>query len=89
VLVALATFVLLSASAAFAVRFRANVAAAAVGLLVALSLPVVGNYYLADALSKGGSVPWSYVGLAALATASAVAFFLLLGVRFIEGRDVA
>ena len=56
---------------------------------MALSLPVVGNYYLADALSKGGSVPWSYVGLAALATASAVAFFLLLGIRFIEGRDVA
>ncbi|MBR2837175.1 MAG: ABC transporter permease subunit [Kiritimatiellae bacterium] len=88
-LVAVAASVLLAASAAVSVRFRANVAAAAVGVVAALSLPAVGSYYLSDALSNGGSVPWGYVGLAALAAVPAAAFFLLLGVVFIGGRDAA
>ena len=79
--------VLQSAAAAFAVRFRANAAAAATGVVAALLLPAVGNYYLSDALSKGGAVPWGYAGLAALALAPAVALFLLLGIHFISGRD--
>ena len=44
---------------------------------------------LADALSNGGSVSWLYVGLAVVATAPAVALFLLLGMGFIGDRDVA
>lgn len=79
-LLACPALVLLAASAAFAVRFRANAAASAVGLVFAALLPAVGNYYLPDALAKGGAVPWPYVGLAALAALPAVAAFLLLGV---------
>jgi len=82
------TAILLLASAAFAVRFRANAAAAAVGCVFAALLPAVGNYYLSDALSAGGSVPWSYVAISALASAPALVLFALLGVRFINGRDL-
>ena len=69
--------VLLAASAAFAMRFKANAAASLVGLVFAAMLPFVGNYYLSDALSNGGSVPLSYLLLAvASALPLAVAFFL-------------
>ena len=81
--------VLLAASAAFAVRFRANAAAAAVGVIAATGLPAVGNYYMSDALSRGGSVPWGYVAVASLAAVPAVLAFALLGIRFIGGRDVS
>lgn len=79
--------VLLSAAAAFAVRVKANAAASAVGLVVVALLPAVGNYYLSNALAKGGVVPWSYVGLAALAALPAVVAFLLLGSVLADGRD--
>ena len=81
--------VLLAASAAVAVRFKANAAAAAVGVVAALCIPAAGNYYMADALSKGGVVPWSYVAIAAIAALPAVVAFLVLGIRFIGGRDVS
>jgi len=79
---------LIAASAAFAVRMRANVAASCAGVVFTLSLPAVGNYYLADALSGGGVVPWMYVGLAAVVALPAVVAFLLLGIHLINGRDV-
>ena len=79
---------LLSASAAFAVRFKANAAAACVGVLAALCVPAVGNYYMADALSNGGTVSWAYVAFASLAALPAVLAFALLGLRLVGGRDV-
>ena len=82
-------FVLLSASAAFAVRLKANAAASAAGVVLLILLPAIGNYYMADALSKGGAVPWSYVGCAALATLPAVLLFLFRGIHFINGRDIS
>ena len=82
-------FVLLLASAAFSVRFGSNAAAAGVGVVAALCLPAVGNYYMSDALSKGGRVPWAYVCLAALAALPAALAFLALGMRFIGRRDVS
>ena len=88
-LIVLFTSVLLAASAAFAVRIGANAAASSAGLVLALLLPAVGNYYLADALSRGGSVSWAYVGCAALVTLPALLLFLLLGIHFINGRDVS
>ena len=89
VLIVLFTSILLVASAAFAARLKANAAASSAGLVFALLLPTVGNYYLADALSKGGSVPWTYVGCAALATLPVVLLFLFLGIHFINGRDIS
>lgn len=88
-LIGMFAFVLLSASAAFAVRLKANAAASAAGVVLLILLPAIGNYYMADALSKGGAVPWSYVGCAVLAALPAVLFFLLLGIHFINGRDVS
>lgn len=79
----------LSLSAAAAVRFRANGAAAAAGLLFVLALPVIGNYYLPDALANGGSVsPVDFV-FAVLAAVPAIAAFLLAGIGLINGKDVA
>ena len=88
-LIGMFAFVLLSASAAFAVRLKANAAASAAGIVLLVLLPAIGNYYMAEALSKGGSVPWSYVGCAALAALPAVLLFFLLGIHFINGRDVS
>ena len=88
-LIVLFTSVPLAAAAAFAMRFKANAAASSAGLVLALLLPTVGNYYLADALSRGGFVPWTYVGCAALATLPADFLFLFLGIHFINGRDIS
>lgn len=73
------TLVLLSASAAFSVRLRANAAASAAGLVFALSLPFVGNFYLPEALSNGGALSWRYVTLASLMSVLASTGFLVLG----------
>ena len=89
VLILLFTSVLLSASAAFAVRLKANAAASAAGTVFLLALPAVGNYYMSDALSNGGFVPWGYVGLAALAVLPAVLLFLFRGAHVINGRDLS
>ena len=88
-LIGIFTVLLLSSSAAFAVRLKANAAASAAGVVLLVLLPAIGNYYMAEALSKGGAVPWLYVGCAALAALPAVLFFLLLGIHFINGRDVS
>ena len=89
ILIGIFSAVLLSASAAFAVPLKANAAASAAGVVLLASLPAVGNYYMADALAKGGFVPWAYVGFAALAALPAVLLFLFLGIHFINGRDVS
>ena len=81
--------ILLSASAAFAVRLKASATAAAAGVVFLFLLPAIGNYYRADALAKGGTVLWTYVGCAALAALPAVLLFLFLGIHFINGRDVS
>lgn len=85
----LPTLVLLSAAAAFAMRMKTNVAASAVGAVFLLMLPAVGNYYLADALNGGNTVPWSYVGLCALTALPAVAAFAIMGIGWSMGRDIS
>ncbi len=85
-LVALPAMTLLAAAAAFAVRFKSNSAASAVGLVFAAMIPVVGNYYLSDALTKGGSVSLLYVAGATAAAVPAILAFLLLGATFLKTR---
>lgn len=80
VLASALSVIMLTAAAAFAVRFRANAASSASGLVAFAMIPFVGNYYLPDALAKGGFLPWSYV-LCGLAVAlPAVLAFLVAGV---------
>ena len=81
-LITLPTAVLLAAAAAFATRLKANAAAAAVGVVLVLLVPMIGNYYLVDALARSGSVPWHYLALAVVVTLPAIIAFLLLGVGF-------
>lgn len=69
-------------AAAFSMRFKANVAASLTFAAVALSLPFVGNYFMSEALSKGGEVSWGYVALASAAALPALAAFLLGGISF-------
>lgn len=78
-----------AASAAFAVGLRPNFAIAALLVLAVLSLPAVGNYYLADLLSKGASPSWWYVLAAAVAALPTMVAFLILGVYLLERRDIA
>ncbi len=88
VAVALVLPVFVFASAAFAVRLKDHAAATLAGVFFALALPGLGSYYLSDALAKGGTIPWSYVGFAALATLPFVLAFALLGLLFFRTRDV-
>ena len=78
---------LVLASAALSVRFRANGAASLVGLVVLACVPMVGNYYLADALSQGGVISLAYCAWAGLALLPAVLAFAVLGVHFMNGRE--
>jgi len=89
VLFALPPLALLAASAAFAVRFKSNVAASLTAIAAAALFPALGNYCLSDALAKGGAVPASYFALALAAAVPAAAAFLALGVNFINGKDAA
>jgi len=88
-LFAMPPFVLLAASAAFAIRFRSNLAASLTAAVAVLLVPALGNYCLSDALAGGGSVPISYFLMAMAAVLPAVAAFLALGVGFINGKDAA
>lgn len=85
-LIVVGSAVPIAASAAFAVRLRAPAALSAVAAVVAAALPAFGNYYLSDALSGGGSVPWRYAGLAVAAVLPAIALFLWIGVRLLDER---
>lgn len=85
-LVSLLPLVLMCAAAAFAVRLRSNAAVTAVGMVALAFLPAVGNYYLVDALARGGTVGFVYVLAAFAAILPAMALFLLLGMRFLERR---
>ena len=78
--------VFVSASAAFAVRFKPNAAAACAGVLFAATLPFAGNYYLADSLSHGGSVSFATLSLSVAAAIPAIAAFLILGVKWTKEK---
>lgn len=87
----LATFpaiLFLVISSALAVKFKANAAMSIIAVLFIAFVPAVGNYYLPDALSKGGCLSWSYVALAALALLPAIVAALFVGIRFIRNQDI-
>ena len=73
---------------ALAVRFKDNAVSLASLVLFAAALPLLGNYYLSHALSKGGAIAYSYVGLAHLAALPFAAAFLMAGAAFMKRRDV-
>lgn len=79
----------LLAAAAFSVRLKANAAASAVGLVFVASVPAIGNYYLVDALSKGGSLPLDYLAFAILAALPAMLAMLALGMGFMGKCDIS
>lgn len=81
--------VFLAVSAAAAVRLKANQAVSLSFLLILFSLPALGNYYLSEALAKGGSMEGAYAFWALLAALPAVAAALLSGVYLMNSKDVA
>lgn len=81
--------VVLAASAACAVKWRANVATAVSGVLCAAMLPMFGNYYLPGALVRGGSLPVPYLLLAGAVSVPLASAFVLAGVLLFENREVA
>ena len=76
------------AAAAASVRLKANAAGAVCALLVALFLPFAGNYSLSGALSKGGSISWGYVAVAALAALPAFLLAAAVGLRLVKEQDL-
>lgn len=87
-LAATPAFFVLAATAACAVRWKANTAASAAVLVTALSLPALGNYCLSDALAGGGMLDMCYFLVALAALLPAVAACLAVGVHFINGQDL-
>lgn len=81
-------FVFLALAAALSVRGRTTVIAGGVAALGVVSLPAIGNYYLADALAKGGSLSAGYFWGATAAILPVFVALLLLGVRLFRDRDV-
>lgn len=66
-----AAFFAMAATSA-AAHLKMNAASAVCAVLVAAFLPFAGNYCLSNALSRGGTIPWTYVAVAALAAVPAV-----------------
>ena len=78
-----------AAAASAVIALKPGIAVAVLVAFVLVSIPAVGNYYLADVFSRGGTVEWDYVALAALFALPAVAAFLVAGVYFFERRDIS
>ena len=66
-----AAFFAMAATSA-AAHLKMNAASAVCAVLVAAFLPFAGNYCLSNALSRGGTIPWAYVAVAALAAVPAI-----------------
>ena len=100
--------VFICAAAALAVRLRPAAVAAALLVLLALSLfapalslpaavsaalaafvPDFQNFWLADALARGGSLPAAYVAAALSAAAALAVVWLLVGSFLLQKRDIA
>ena len=77
-----------AAASAAAVRLRTNAATAVSALLVCAFIPFAGNYCLSEALSGSGSIPASYVAVAALAALPAVLAAAIAGLALMRSRDV-
>ncbi len=88
-LAAVPAAVFLVVASAAAVRLKANQAVSVCGFLIMLSLPALGNYYLSETLSKGGSMDAAYGLRALLAAIPALAAALLAGVYLMNSKDVA
>lgn len=78
------TLFFIAFSGAAAVRFGENAAIAIAFAGVALSLPLLGNYYLPVVLAKGGSLPLAYLALAYAAAIPAIFCAALFGARSAE-----
>lgn len=81
-------FLFTAVAGALAARMAANAALTISFAIVALCLPMFGSHYLADAVSRGAPVPWSYVALAFAAAAPLVAAAVLAGVHSFSKEEL-
>ena len=89
VIILVPIMVFLSAAAAFSIKFKDNIAATLTGVFFLLSLPVLGNYYQTQALSRGASLSWIYVLYAFLAALPFIIAFLLMGIFLLRSKEVS
>ena len=75
-------------SGALAARLRANAAATLAFLAVALSLPMFGSHYLADAVRNDAPAPWGYIALTFAAMTPLAAAALAAGVRLFRNEEL-
>ena len=73
---------------AASVRFASNAANSISLLVVAVSLPFLGSYYLPRALEDGGSIPLSYFAIAIGATVPFIAAALLVAKWLFDDSDI-
>ena len=78
----------LSLSVALSLNFKAHTSHTIIGVIFALTLPVMGNFYLADALSHDGAVNLSYIGLSALSALLISCGVLILGLKYFKEKDL-
>jgi ABC-type transport system involved in multi-copper enzyme maturation permease subunit len=70
------------ASTAAAAHLKINATSAVCAILAAGFLPFAGNYCLSAALSGGGTIPWAYVAVAAVAALPATIAAAIVGTAF-------
>ena len=70
------------ASTVAAAHLKINATSAVCAILAAGFLPFAGNYCLSAALSGGGTIPWAYVAVAAVAALPATIAAAIVGTAF-------
>ena len=87
ILIVAALFFALFVAAATSSRFAANTAATITAFVVLAALPFIGNYYLANALSRGGTIGFGYLFAALAALLPAYAAVLIIGAALCKERE--
>ncbi len=81
--------VFVSVAGAAAARLKDHAAVSVSLFAILLSLPILGNYYIPNELTDGGSVSPGYLAMSFLAAMPLAAAALVAGVQLFKGRDMA
>lgn len=89
VALAVMTGVVLLLSSTLAVSFASNIATSSAFAFIAAISPFIGNYYLVDALDRGGWISWGYVGWAFLFALPVLIALFSLGAFYADSKEIS